>query len=345
MLLKSTVQLGLGWVFCRVFIATFSGGFTRKNRCVFWVSNSTQVSEPWILVRGSVPPCHLTSQSSLISLRPHPIQKTALFCTFSLFNFFIHFSRGVSWPHLPLCAYAHCIPCSALLCGQCQWCMVSLYLYQISCFRCFLLCVLHLSIINEDVHSHILLVLWSDRKDIDIYQVACLHYSVDINYVSNYTSCGRQFLFRSCLFTFCLLCFETVGSAAGRAYGLWKSSDKVLVCLSVWTEVQIVCIWSSWCHCIPKPYSHGCSSSSSSAVFALVFFACHSIPITSEFFCAYLTVKVIVCLYIVERKWFLHTKRLVRQVWRTALLYAHLHELLGELIMKFVINGFTKLNH
>jgi len=27
----------------------------------------------------------------------------------------------------------------------------------------------------------------------------------------------------------------------------------VLVWLSVWSEVQIACIWSSWCHCIPKP--------------------------------------------------------------------------------------------
>jgi len=26
------------------------------------------------------------------------------------------------------------------------------------------------------------------------------------------------------------------------------------VWLSVWSEVQIVCIWSSWCHCIPKPH-------------------------------------------------------------------------------------------
>ena len=25
--------------------------------------------------------------------------------------------------------------------------------------------------------------------------------------------------------------------------------------LSVWSEVQIVCTWSSWCHCIPKPPS------------------------------------------------------------------------------------------
>ena len=27
----------------------------------------------------------------------------------------------------------------------------------------------------------------------------------------------------------------------------------MLVWLCVWCEVQIVCIWSSWCHCIPKP--------------------------------------------------------------------------------------------
>jgi len=26
----------------------------------------------------------------------------------------------------------------------------------------------------------------------------------------------------------------------------------VLVWLSVWSEVQIVCMWSSWCHCHPK---------------------------------------------------------------------------------------------
>ena len=31
-------------------------------------------------------------------------------------------------------------------------------------------------------------------------------------------------------------------------------SDDVLVWLFVWSEVQIVCIWSSWCHCIPKPH-------------------------------------------------------------------------------------------
>jgi len=28
----------------------------------------------------------------------------------------------------------------------------------------------------------------------------------------------------------------------------------VLVWLSVWREVQMICIWSSWCHCHPIIY-------------------------------------------------------------------------------------------
>jgi len=38
---------------------------------------------------------------------------------------------------------------------------------------------------------------------------------------------------------------DAVGWASGRASGLQKLSDEVLVWLSVWSEVQIVCIWSS----------------------------------------------------------------------------------------------------
>jgi len=33
-----------------------------------------------------------------------------------------------------------------------------------------------------------------------------------------------------------------------------KLHGRVLVWLSVWSEVQIVCTWSSWCDCIPKPH-------------------------------------------------------------------------------------------
>jgi len=33
-----------------------------------------------------------------------------------------------------------------------------------------------------------------------------------------------------------------------------KLSDEVLVWLSVWSEVQMICIWSSWCHCHPSSF-------------------------------------------------------------------------------------------
>ena len=79
----------------------------------------------------------------------------------------------------------------------------------------------------------------------------------------------------------------------------------VLVWLSVWSEVQIVCIWSSWCHCIPKPHhllphlnrlvlpfwyrltqvvlekrpSDGCSNSSSSCCCIVLLTSCPRGPV------------------------------------------------------------------
>ena len=37
--------------------------------------------------------------------------------------------------------------------------------------------------------------------------------------------------------------------ASEKASGLYKLSDEVLVWLSAWSVVQIICIQSSWCHC------------------------------------------------------------------------------------------------
>ena len=45
-----------------------------------------------------------------------------------------------------------------------------------------------------------------------------------------------------------LQCFDAVGWVTGRASGLYKLSGRVLVWLSVWSEVQ-TCPWPSWCHC------------------------------------------------------------------------------------------------
>ena len=40
----------------------------------------------------------------------------------------------------------------------------------------------------------------------------------------------------------------------GVRKSIWPvKSDEVLVWLSVWSKVQIVCILSSWCHCIQNP--------------------------------------------------------------------------------------------
>ena len=45
----------------------------------------------------------------------------------------------------------------------------------------------------------------------------------------------------------CPRCFDTVGWAVS----VKNLSDEVLAWLSVWSEVQMICIWSSWCHCHP----------------------------------------------------------------------------------------------
>jgi len=37
-------------------------------------------------------------------------------------------------------------------------------------------------------------------------------------------------------------------------YSLGKLSDEMLAWLSVWCEVQVICIWSSWCYCQPATH-------------------------------------------------------------------------------------------
>jgi len=53
----------------------------------------------------------------------------------------------------------------------------------------------------------------------------------------------------------CLQCFDTIAwLGARKSIRPVKLSDEVLVWLSFWREDQIVCIWSRWCHCIPKSH-------------------------------------------------------------------------------------------
>jgi len=54
---------------------------------------------------------------------------------------------------------------------------------------------------------------------------------------------------------FSLQRFDTFGWGSGRASRIQKLSGEVLLWLYVWKEVQVVCIWYSWFHCIPKTHN------------------------------------------------------------------------------------------
>jgi len=50
------------------------------------------------------------------------------------------------------------------------------------------------------------------------------------------------------------LCFSALTLLVGRQEGhpaCKKLSGEVLAWLSVWSKVQMICIWSTWCHCHP----------------------------------------------------------------------------------------------
>ena len=67
----------------------------------------------------------------------------------------------------------------------------------------------------------------------------------------------KKLLQLSSYYAFSALAFNALTLLVGRQEEhpvCKKLSDGVLVWLSVWSDVQIVCIWSSWCHCIPKPH-------------------------------------------------------------------------------------------
>jgi len=52
--------------------------------------------------------------------------------------------------------------------------------------------------------------------------------------------------------TFCNIVYtESVFSAMTLLAG---RQEEDLACKNVWSEVQTVCIWSSWSHCFPKPH-------------------------------------------------------------------------------------------
>jgi len=75
------------------------------------------------------------------------------------------------------------------------------------------------------------------------------HFCETISFIVDYTSPSESVTTTPCMS--CLQCFDTVGCQEEHP-ACKKMGGEVLVWLSVWSEVQIVCIWSRWCHCHPK---------------------------------------------------------------------------------------------
>jgi len=65
---------------------------------------------------------------------------------------------------------------------------------------------------------------------------------------------GKRAVKWVCVCAACLQCFDTTGWASGRASGLYKLSDEVLVWLSVWSEVQIIAYGPADATAIPKTH-------------------------------------------------------------------------------------------
>ena len=59
--------------------------------------------------------------------------------------------------------------------------------------------------------------------------------------------CGNNYLYQVVVVVALML---MVGWQEGHL-ACKKLSDEVLAWLSIWSKVQIICIWSSWCHCHP----------------------------------------------------------------------------------------------
>jgi len=67
----------------------------------------------------------------------------------------------------------------------------------------------------------------------------------DVQFDEEGSLSGFHYFLPCCVWSTVLQCFDTVSWASGEASSLQELGDEVLVWLSVRSEVQIVCIWSS----------------------------------------------------------------------------------------------------
>jgi len=75
-----------------------------------------------------------------------------------------------------------------------------------------------------------------------------LHYVILLHYILQYIN---TYVLSPCSFSALPSVFNTVGWTSGRASSLYKIEWWGTGRLFVWSVVQMICIWSSWCHFHP----------------------------------------------------------------------------------------------
>jgi len=95
-----------------------------------------------------------------------------------------------------------------------------------------------------------------------LFETACdmiLHFVLRILFIM-YTLCQKIHTFKNDLITtepiligywFAFSALMLLVGWQERHLACNKVSGDVLAWLSVWSEVQVICIWPSWCHCHP----------------------------------------------------------------------------------------------
>ena len=129
--------------------------------------------------------------------------------------------------------------------NKCAMHWSNIYIHSEATLFVFMVC--HSGVTSKAVHSQSQChgnELWSFH----LHTTTCLHVCAFVT-ASQFTTLWQDIIitYNSVLWR----CWA-VGWVAEGHPACKKLSGEVLAWLSVWSEVQMICIWSSWCHCHPS---------------------------------------------------------------------------------------------
>jgi len=107
--------------------------------------------------------------------------------------------------------------------------------------------------VSADQHNNILLVILKYRAAVSKLLIWCQHfYNYMLPVLQSWWGIACDIIpFKLNSFNKAISALILLVGHQERHPACKKLSDEVLVWLSVWSKVQMICFWSSWCHCHP----------------------------------------------------------------------------------------------